>query len=232
VGGIATAAVVASDIADTKRVSDLNDSAYAGGAVASVTGDVAGKVLGGGISTITATGVQASLADDAITSAKFDESTAYPLKAADTGATQIARVGADSDTLETLSDQVDTVIAKTNLIGATTVTISAPVATAGTGIAILRGDDYLNTDGRALSFIGTNWPSITSGSLTLRIGTHQSASYSGVITASNAGYVELTRTLTNALPTGDYNYELDGYTSGSSRITLVSGVVAIRNGLS
>ena len=50
-----------------------------------------------------------TLADDAITAAKFDESTAYPLKSADTGATQVARVGADSDTLETLSDQLDVV---------------------------------------------------------------------------------------------------------------------------
>ena len=53
------------------------------------------------------------LSDDAITSAKFDESTAFPLKSADTGSTQIARTGADSDTLETLSDQLDNIHAKT-----------------------------------------------------------------------------------------------------------------------
>ena len=47
------------------------------------------------------------LGNDAITAAKFDESTAFPVKSADTGITQIARVGADSDTLETLSDQID-----------------------------------------------------------------------------------------------------------------------------
>ena len=40
---------------------------------------------------------------------KYDESSAYPLKSADTGSTAVARTGADSDTLETLSDQVDTV---------------------------------------------------------------------------------------------------------------------------
>ena len=45
--------------------------------------------------------------DDIITAAKFDESTAFPVKSVDTGATQIARVGADGDTLETLSDQID-----------------------------------------------------------------------------------------------------------------------------
>jgi len=54
-----------------------------------------------------AVGSAMGLSDDAITSAKFDESTAFPVKSADTGATQIARVGADGDTLETLSDQID-----------------------------------------------------------------------------------------------------------------------------
>jgi hypothetical protein len=47
-----------------------------------------------------------TLADDAITAAKFDESTAFPLKAADTGSTQVARTGADGDTLETLSNEI------------------------------------------------------------------------------------------------------------------------------
>lgn len=49
----------------------------------------------------------ADIANDAITAAAYDESTAFPVKSADTGATAIARVGADSDTLETLSDQMD-----------------------------------------------------------------------------------------------------------------------------
>ena len=61
-----------------------------------------------------------TLADDAITAAKFDESTAFPVKSADTGATAIARVGADSDTLETLSDQIDGVKTKTDQLTFTT----------------------------------------------------------------------------------------------------------------
>lgn len=63
--------------------------------VGSVTGAV-GSVTAG-----------VTLANDAITAAKFDETTAFPLKSADTGATAVARTGADSDTLETLSDQID-----------------------------------------------------------------------------------------------------------------------------
>lgn len=54
-----------------------------------------------------------NLADDAITASKFDESTAFPLKSADTGATAVARTGADSDTLETLSDQLDAIVEDT-----------------------------------------------------------------------------------------------------------------------
>ena len=53
-----------------------------------------------------AAGALMGLANDAITAAKFDESTAFPLKSADSGATAVARTGADSDTLETLSDEL------------------------------------------------------------------------------------------------------------------------------
>jgi hypothetical protein len=56
-----------------------------------------------------AVGSAMGLVDDAITAAKFDESTAFPLKSADAGATQVARTGADGDTLETISDQLDAV---------------------------------------------------------------------------------------------------------------------------
>ena len=51
-------------------------------------------------------GDEMNLADDAITSAKYDELTAFPLASADSGSTEIARTGADSDKLETLSDEI------------------------------------------------------------------------------------------------------------------------------
>lgn len=76
---------------------------YVSGSVGSVAGNVGGNVVGS-VGSVTA-GV--TLANDAITAAKFDESTAFPLKSADSGSTAVARTGADSDTLETLSDQID-----------------------------------------------------------------------------------------------------------------------------
>jgi hypothetical protein len=47
------------------------------------------------------------LVDGTITSGTFDNSTAFPLSSIDTGSTRVARTGADSDTLETISDQID-----------------------------------------------------------------------------------------------------------------------------
>lgn len=96
------------------------------GAVGSVTGNVGGNVAGS-VASVTA-GV--TLADDAISAAKYDESTAFPLKSADTGATAVARTGADSDTLETLSDQID----GTATPGAEMDLVDAPNATAVTAI--------------------------------------------------------------------------------------------------
>jgi len=49
------------------------------------------------------------LDDGAITEDKFDNTTAFPVAKEDSGDTEIARTGADSDTLETLSDQIDAV---------------------------------------------------------------------------------------------------------------------------
>jgi len=53
---------------------------------------------------------------DSITASSYDESTAFPLTSADSGATAVARTGADSDTLETLSDQMDAIKADTAAI--------------------------------------------------------------------------------------------------------------------
>jgi len=51
-----------------------------------------------------------ALAADSIKAVTFDESTAFPLKYTDAGATKVARTGGDGDTLETLSDEIATAV--------------------------------------------------------------------------------------------------------------------------
>lgn len=85
-------------------VTNLTNAPTNGDFTATMKTSIGTAVAASAVASVTA-GV--TLADDAITASKFDESTAYPLKAADAGATYIARTGADGDTLETLSDQID-----------------------------------------------------------------------------------------------------------------------------
>jgi len=77
------------------------------GAGLTALGDARLGNLDAAVTTRAVAGDLMGLVDDAITLSKFDESTAFPLVASDAGVTQVARVGADGDTLETLSDQID-----------------------------------------------------------------------------------------------------------------------------
>jgi len=109
------------------------------------------------------------------------------------------------------------------------VTVTSPVATDGTSITVVRGDDYLNTDGRALTFTGATWPTLTAGTVALIVDTSGTpTSYSGVITAATSCYVELTTTQTTALSARrTYDYDLQATLSNGSIVTLVQGTLLV-----
>ena len=90
------------------RFTDFFDEAAAGFTIANALADF--KATGFAVA-----GDAMDLVADAIASTTYDESSAWPITASDAGATQIARVGADSDTLETLSDQIDGTATTTEL---------------------------------------------------------------------------------------------------------------------
>lgn len=93
-----------------------------------------------------------TLADDAITSAKFDESTAFPVKYQDASSTKIARTGADSDTLETLSDQIDTVGSAAGS-GATTKVYT--VTDSSSGLPIADVNVWVTTDAAGSNIVAS-----------------------------------------------------------------------------
>jgi len=97
-------------------------------------------------------GVLVTLADDAITASVYDENTAFPIKSADTGATQIARVGADSDTLETLSDQIDGISGGS---GGTATTYT--VTDSSTGLPIADVHVWVSTDTAGANVIASGY---------------------------------------------------------------------------
>ena len=108
------------------------------------------------------------------------------------------------------------------------VTVTSPVATDGTSITVIRGDDYLNTDGRALTFSGATWPTLTGGAVALIVDIYGTVTnYAGTVTAATACYVELTDTQTGALTPGAYNYDLQATLSSGSVVTLVQGLLLV-----
>ena len=108
------------------------------------------------------------------------------------------------------------------------VTITSPVATDGTAINIVRGDDYANADGRALTFTGATWPTLTSGTVALKVATGATiTTYTGTVTGAQACRVELTDTQTAALAAGVYAYDLEATLAGGSVVTLVQGTLRV-----
>ena len=88
-------------------------------------------------------------------------------------------------------------------------------------MTVIRGDDYLLTDGRELSFTGTTWPVLTAGALALIVRFPSAvASYAGVVTGAAAGYVPLTAAQTAAMTPGTYDYDLQATLSDASIVTL------------
>ena len=101
---------------------------------------------------------------------------------------------------------------------------------AGTSISIIRGDDYLSADGRALTFGGATWPTLTGGTVALIMDINGTpTSYAGVITGAQSCYVELTDTQTALLTPGAYDYDLQATLAGvdGSVITLVQGLLLV-----
>lgn len=108
------------------------------------------------------------------------------------------------------------------------VTIVSPVSSDGMAITVLRGDDYLLTDNRALTFTGSTWPSITGASIALKVNFAGTIlSYTGTVTAADSCYVELTDTQTGAMATGTFDYDLEATLSNGSVVTLVQGQALI-----
>lgn len=155
VGGGASAA----DIADAVLEELIEDHDGVSGSLAeiiAVNSVILATNLDAAVSTRAATGDPMTLADDAITAAKYDELTAFPITAADTGPTYIARTGADADTLATLSGQLDA-IAAGGMAGAGAYTFTYTVTNATTGLPIDGCEVWVTTDLAGSNIVAAGW---------------------------------------------------------------------------
>ena len=112
-------------------------------------------------------------------------------------------------------------------IGTAQVTVTSPVTEDGE-IVLIYGDDYRTVDGRALTFVGTNWPTLTGGSVSLRVQASSVVTISGTVTAAASCRVEVTSAQTISLGLGVWSYDLEATLTSGYTATLQQGTITVR----
>ena len=121
-------------------------------------------------------------------------------------------------------------------LGGTTITVTAPVA-AGGDVTIYIGDDYNNTDSRALDWSSAGWPDLTSATpitLTAYRATTASADWSITGTAPTAGVgtqtvrFQPTNANTDDLRPGAFTFQIEATLSSGRIVTLVEATLTAK----
>ncbi len=112
-------------------------------------------------------------------------------------------------------------------IGTAQVTVTSPVTEDGE-IVLIYGDDYRTVDGRALTFVGTNWPTLTGGSVSLRVQASSVVTISGTVTAAASCQVEVTSAQTISIGLGVWSYDLEATLTSGYTATLQQGTITVR----
>lgn len=121
-------------------------------------------------------------------------------------------------------------------LGGTTITVTAPVA-AGGDVTIYIGDDYNNTDSRALDWSSAGWPDLTSATpitLTAYRATTASADWSITGTAPTAGVgtqtvrFQPTNANTDDLRAGAFTFQIEATLSSGRIVTLVEATLTAK----
>ena len=112
------------------------------------------------------------------------------------------------------------------------ITVVSAVDTAG-AITLVRGDDYLASDGRALLFSSDAWPTLTDATIMLRVAVPhageptQIVEIAATVVDAQTIQVEITRGQTLLIGQGTRKYDIEATLSGGDVATLVTGEMKI-----
>jgi len=119
-------------------------------------------------------------------------------------------------------------------IGGADVTISSPVASDGTTITIVRGDDYNSADGRSIIWTGATadqWPDL-SGSTVVLTAINQNDILRKTLTVTQAtGTQQFNMQLTNEeteITSGRYKYDVQATLASGNVITMLVGELIVK----
>lgn len=119
-------------------------------------------------------------------------------------------------------------------IGGADVTISSPVASDGTTITIVRGDDYNGADGRSIIWTGETddqWPDLTGATVVLTAINKSDLLKKTLTVTQPTGTQSFSMQLTNAeteIASGRYNYDVQATLASGNVITLLVGELIVK----
>ena len=147
----------------------------------------------------------------------------------------------NTTTFAIIADQAYDIWNKTQSIGTAKVTYNGPIL-AGAEIEIVSGDDYSNSDSRALEWTSTDWPDLTSAAIELQLRDRDDnaatvKTFAGsVVTPTGTAKVrvELTDVQTLTIDNygqNSYRYMTRATLSGGNIITLAANFITVKKGL-
>lgn len=119
-------------------------------------------------------------------------------------------------------------------IGGADVTISSPVASDGTTITIVRGDDYNSADGRSIIWTGETddqWPNLTGATVVLTAINKSDLLKKTLTVTQPTGTQSFNMQLTNAeteITSGRYKYDVQATLASGHVITLLVGELIVK----
>lgn len=153
--------------------------------------------------------------------------------------TKIANVYADTSTpeiIEAIEDiNLTPIIDAINLLSArissSVIETVSPLASDGTSLTLIQGDDYLEIDSRNITFTGDmedQWPDLTGATLVFGINNTNILKEVSVVTPVGTQQLslELTKEETS-IPQGSYKYDVQATLSNGSVVTLFRGSLEI-----
>ena len=107
------------------------------------------------------------------------------------------------------------------------VVLASPVSSQGAA-RVIQGDDYNATDGTALTWTCTGYPSFSGGSVTIAIENHGDATtFAGTVVSSTAVRLALTAAQTAALAVGRYRMQVQVTLSSGRKVTPIDSTMTV-----
>lgn len=145
--------------------------------------------------------------------------------------------GGGSATLENQEAILSAISTVQTTVSGASITVVSPISEDGQTLTIVRGDDYLNDNGRAITFSSTSWPDLTGATFLFAAQKNGATDFVGTVTGTSVGGA--TQTVRLELPTAQtslasvsplgspYKWDIEATLSDGAIVTIARGIAVV-----